>query len=345
MNDFDKAKQYLKTIVIIVTAAILFVTAAIVIIVNFILNGSSVISEGAMEWIDLAIIFSVSALLIGSALSFLGGKLILMPVDVLLDGMEQLSNGKYDTRIDFGKNKSMKSVSDGFNALASELEHTEIMRSDFINNFSHEFKTPLASAKGLISLMKSGRVPPEKQREYLKIIDEEADRLSMMTTNVLNLSKIQNQSIIIDKEEFNLSEQIRSTLVLFEKRWTERSLSLSIEMDESRIFASEDMLKQVWLNLIDNAIKFSNDASTVKITLTDEGESITVSVTNSGEEISDENIEKIFRKFYQSHSTNSRSGNGIGLSIVKSIVEMHGGKISVVSKDGENTFAVTLPKE
>lgn len=344
MNDFNRAKKYLKRIVIAATAAILFVTAALVVGANFILTGTNVITEGAMEWTSLAIIFAVSTLLIGSALSFLAGKLILIPVNVLLDGMAQLSNGKYETRIDFGKNKSMKSVSDGFNALAGELEHTEIMRSDFINNFSHEFKTPLASAKGLISLMKSGRVPPEKQKEYLEIIEEEADRLSMMTTNVLNLSKIQNQSIIINKETFNLSEQIRSTLVLFEKRWTERNLSVTVEMGEHTISASEDMLKQVWLNLIDNAIKFSKRDSTVRIALTDENNELTVSVTNSGDKIPEEDIEKIFRKFYQAHNSDSRSGNGIGLSIVKSIVEMHGGTISVRSEDGENTFAVILPK-
>lgn len=345
MNDFNRAKKYLKRIVIAATASILFVTAAIVVGANFILTGTNVITEGAMEWTSLAIIFALSTLLIGSALSFLAGRLILIPVNVLLDGMAQLSNGKYDTRIDFGKNKSMKSVADGFNTLAGELEHTEIMRSDFINNFSHEFKTPLASAKGLISLMKSGRVPPQKQKEYLEIIEEEADRLSMMTTNVLNLSKIQNQSIIVNKETFNLSEQIRSTLVLFEKRWTERNLSFSIEMGEHTISASEDMLKQVWLNLIDNAIKFSEDGSTVRVRLTEKGEELTVSVTNSGVEIPEENIDKIFRKFYQAHSSDSRSGNGIGLSIVKSIVEMHGGRICVVSENGENTFSVTLPKK
>ncbi len=345
MNDFNRAKKYLKRIVIAATASILFITAAIVVGVNFILTGTNVITEGAMEWTSLAIIFAISTLLIGSALSFLAGKLILMPVNVLLDGMAQLSNGKYETRIDFGKNKSMKSVSDGFNTLAAELEHTEIMRSDFINNFSHEFKTPLASAKGLISLMKSGRVPPEKQREYLAIIEEEADRLSMMTTNVLNLSKIQNQSIIVNKESFNLSEQIRSTLVLFEKRWTERNLSVAVDMGEHTISASEDMLKQVWLNLIDNAIKFSKRDSTVRITLTEEGDELTISVTNGGDEIPEEDIEKLFRKFYQANSSDSRSGNGIGLSIVKSIVEMHGGSIAVRSENGENTFAVTLPKE
>jgi signal transduction histidine kinase len=239
----------------------------------------------------------------------------------------------------------MKEVADGFNSLASELEHTELVRSDFINNFSHEFKTPLSSMKGLIVLLKSGRVSKEKQKEYLEIIEDEADRLSMMTTNILNLSKIQNQKIVINKEKYNLSEQMRSCLVLFEKRWREKALSMSVDIGkEEETVAAEELMRQVWVNLIDNAIKFSYDGTEVEISVKGDEQNLFVSVANRGDCISSEERESIFHKFYQGDTSVARSGNGIGLSIVKSIVDMHSGKIEVESEDSKTTFTVALPR-
>ncbi len=346
MKNYDKVKRRLRWLFVFATAVVLLMAVVIVIGIEVLLNVTGVITGERIEssWILLIVLFGVASTVIGVLISFFVGKFVLSPVNDMLDGMEKLSNGEFETRLDFGDNKSMKVLSDGFNSLANELEHTEILRSDFINNFSHEFKTPIVSIKGLVSLMKNGRVTKEKEREYLAIIEDETDRLSLMTTNILNLSKIENQKILVDKNSFNLSEQIRVCVLMLERRWQEKQLELHLDFEEHRIYGNEDLLKQVWLNLFDNAIKFSDHGGEVFAEISEDMGFITVSVSNTGKAIEDDEREKIFHKFYQSSKENSRSGSGIGLSIVKSITELHSGEISVVSEGGKNTFSVKLPK-
>ena len=192
--------------------------------------------------------------------------------------------------------------------------------------------------------MKKGDIPKEKQQQYLFIIEEEINRLSDMTTNVLNLTKIENQGILTGKTAFNVSEQLRKCLVLLEKKWAIKRLNLDVDFDEYTVAANEDMLKQVWFNLIDNAIKFSFKDGLLKIGIEETQEELVVSISNEGPEIPKEDYEKIFQKFYQTKYTTKKEGNGIGLSIVKHIVELHGGKVSAKSENGVTTFAVALPK-
>ncbi len=339
------AKRQLKTLFVVATGIVLLVAMAIVTSLEFIVASANLVPEAELEgsWVFTTIMFGVASIVIGLFLSFLTGKVFLAPMNRVLDGMQELSNGNYNTRIDFGENKTMSIVSDNFNTLAEELQNTEILRSDFINNFSHEFKTPIASIKGLVSLMKSGKVTPEKQAEYLRIIEEETDRLSMMTTNVLNLSKIEKQGILTEKSHYNLSEQIRSSVLLFERQWKEKRLTLSMDFDEYTVFANEDLMKQVWINLVDNAVKFSAVGGELSIDIIKTDLALAISVGNTGDTIPSEALEKIFNKFYQATSSHSRPGNGIGLSIVKSIVELHGGNVGVRSQEGKTVFTVTLP--
>ena len=174
------------------------------------------------------VVFAAISVILGIGLTFILEKFILKPFNSLLDGMDKLSEGEFSTRIDLGKVAGMKNLSDKFNSLAMELENLEILRSDFVNDFSHEFKTPMVSIRSLISLMKKGDIPKEKQLHYLAIIEEEIDRLTEITTNILNLSKIENQGILTDKRKFNLSEQIRTCVVLLEKKWTKKNITPDI---------------------------------------------------------------------------------------------------------------------
>ena len=297
------------------------------------------LEESPILWI---LTFSAVSVIIGLILTFIVEKIVLKPVNGLLDGMDKLASGEFSTRIDLGNVAGISDVSDKFNALAEELQKIEILRSDFVNNFSHEMKTPIVSISSLISLMKSGEISKEKQMQYLYIIEEEINRLSEMTTNVLNLSKIENQGIITEKTTFNLSEQIRTCVLLLEKKWSRKKLDLDLDFDEYEVVANEDMLKQVWINLIDNAIKFAEKSSPLKISVSQENGKTTVSVQNKGEPILESDYEKIFQKFYQCSGENKKEGNGIGLSIVKHIVDLHEGKVSVVSGDGFTTFTVTI---
>lgn len=347
MKRLEKTKKHLKYIFMVLTAIVLLVSSLITSGIELTLEYFGVIDKSFAEssWVVIILISGVACAIIGAALSLLTNKFLMHYVNDMFDGMEKLAEGKYETRLDFGKVDSLAVAADSFNKLAEQLENTEILRTDFVNNFSHEFKTPIVSIKGLISLLRSGKVPEEKKAEYLKIIEEEIDRLAVMTTNVLNLSKIENQTIITDKSKFNLSEQIRTCILLDEKKWSERELSLELDFDEHEIVGSEDLLKQVWINLIDNAIKFSKRGSTLAVEIEELTGSLRVSFTNEGKEIGEEEKQKIWQKFYQTEKTHSKSGNGIGLSIVKRIVELHGGEVGVTSGEGKNTFFVILPRQ
>ncbi len=305
-------------------------------------NGILKISKGFSGTVLLAI-FMFASVLISMIVYLFMRNLPLNPIDTLVDGMTKLKDGKYDTRIYLGESEAGKNLADTFNTLAGELDNTEMLRSDFINNFSHEFKTPIVSILGFARMLNKSDINNEKKKDYLHAIEEEAERLTNMATGVLNLTKIENQEILTDKKEFNLSEQIRDSVLILEKKWMDKNLSLNLNFDEVQIVANEEILKQVWVNLIDNAIKFSEEYTELSIVI-EKLEKITVKVINYGVEIPSNEKEKIFNKFYQIDKSHSVSGNGIGLSIARKIVELHQGEIYCESKNGLTTFTVELPQ-
>ena len=338
------AKNRMRATFIIGVAVVLLIAILLVVLLQYALitlelYTNFVIENSIYEWI---IIFATISVVLGFGLTFILERIVLKPINVLLDGMKKLADGEFSTRIDLGKVAGMKGVSDTFNTLASELQKIEILRSDFVNNFSHELKTPVVSISSLIALMKKSGLSKDKQMQYMNIIEEEISRLTEMTTNILNLSKIENQGILTDKSHYNLSEQLRTCLLLLEKKWTKKSIDLDIEFDEFSVFANEDMLKQVWINLIDNAIKFSKKGGKLKISVEKEGKQTVVKISNEGIAIPEEDYQKVFHKFYQGQTVYKKEGNGIGLSIVKHIIDLHEGEISAKSKDGFTTFTVKL---
>lgn len=276
------------------------------------------------------------------------GKFPLKPIRDLIDGMDRLAAGDFKARVKAGpvlrRYPAFVAVTDSFNKMADELESTETLRSDFINNFSHEFKTPIVSIAGFAKLLRHGNPTPEQQREYLTIIEEESMRLSYMATNVLNLTKVENQTILTDVSEFNLSEQIRSCILLLESKWSKKNLDLQLDFDEHTVRANEELLKQVWINLLDNAVKFAPDGHTIQIRMTENENTLSIAIKNTGSEIPAESREKIFNKFYQADESHATQGNGVGLAIVKQIVRLHGGMIGVSSENDVTEFVVELPK-
>lgn len=274
-------------------------------------------------------------------------KFPLKPVRTLIDSMDALGSGKFDTRVNVGaimrRYPAFVTVSESFNRMAEELENTELLRSDFVNNFSHEFKTPIVSIAGFARLLKRGNLTPQQQRGYINAIEEESLRLSCMATNVLNLSKVENQTILTDVSEFNLSEQLRACLLLLEPKWGDRELDLQLELGEHTIRASEELLKQVWINLLDNALKFTPEGHAICVTIDREGPNLAVRVRNTGSEIGPEHRKKIFNKFYQADESHATQGNGVGLAVVKRIVELHDGTVSVESGCQITEFTVRLP--
>ena len=346
-NVENNSQNSLRLTFVLIVAAILLIAIAMVIVLEYVIVLSGLSTQEELEntgtyWI---FVFGSVSIIIGLGLAFLLGKLILQPFDNLLEGMARLSTGDYKVRVNFSKRKYLKSLSEGFNTLAQELDNTEILRSDFINNFSHELKTPIVSVSSLIPLLKSDDLPKAKRLKYLSVIEEEMDRLASMTTNILNLSKVENQSILTKRTEFNLSEQIRNCVLLLEKKWSKKKLNLSLDFDEYTVFANEDLLKQVWLNLLDNAVKFAEQGGDLTVNIEKIDNRIAVTVKNSGSCIPESEYTKVFNKFYRMDETSVKDGNGIGLSIVKHIVELHDGRVYVVSKDNVTAFTVEMPQK
>ena len=303
-----------------------------------------------VEFINYFRLFAITAvisLVIGFILSTLLGRFPLSPVNRLINALNTLADGDYSVRLHYLKGifgiETYRDVIDTFNKLAEELENTEMLRSDFINDFSHEFKTPIVSIAGFAKILRSPDLTVQERDEYLKIIEDESRRLSVMASNILNLTRIEKQTILTNVSEYNLSEQIRTCILILEPKWSARNVEFDLQFDEYNIFANEEVIKQVWLNLIDNAVKFSPEYGTVKISITQAERVTTVAVLNSGPDISPEDQARIFNKFYQADSSHSTQGNGIGLAIVKKAVTLHHGDVTVKSDAGLTEFTVTIP--
>lgn len=348
----EEQKQRLALTLLFSTFVFLIMCLAIVIaigIIYILLAFGVIYSVDENIKVGQAILFmSIISSIIGFVLSFLSSKVSLKPVNRFITAMNRLAAGDFKARIYFGRpidtHPTFVEIADSFNKTAAELEHTEMLRSDFINNFSHEFKTPIVSIAGFAKILKKGNITEEQRQEYLSIIEEESLRLSYMATNVLNLTKIENQMILTDVTQYNLSEQIRSAILLLEDKWSRKKLEFHIDFAEYMITANEELMKQVWINLIDNAIKFSDDYNAIEIYIIEKDSDLQVSITNIGETIPKEKQERIFNKFYQADESHATEGNGIGLAIVKKVVELHQGTVSVQSLNEHTTFVVELPK-
>ncbi len=293
------------------------------------------------------VLIGAISVIIGAGMSLLFMKIPLTPINNLINRMNELSDGDFSTRLSFGgaisNHPAFNEISASFNKLAEELENTEMLRGDFINNFSHEFKTPIVSIAGLAKLVNRGSLTEEQMAKCLTAIEEESLRLADMATNVLNLTKVENQSILSDVTRFNLSEQIRSCVLLLENKWADKNIELLLEFEEYEIEANEELLKQVFINLLDNAVKFSPEYGTVCADIAADEEKITVNIINTGSEIAQENMDKIWNKFYQADESHASEGNGVGLAIVKKIVGLHGGTVHAKSVGGVVCFTVELP--
>lgn len=266
------------------------------------------------------------------------------PVGMLIQAIQEVARGNYDVKVTFGQQGEYKELSSSFNHMTEELSEVEMLRSDFIHNFSHEFKTPIVSIMGFAKLIKKGNLTPEQEQEYLDIIIEESERLSRLSSTVLDLSKVESMTLLTDTTTFSVSEQIREAVLMLEQKWNKKQISFEFEMEETAICANEALLKQVWVNLLDNAVKFSPVDGVVTVTLQKSGDRIVFCLKDNGPGITEDALPYIFDKFYQADTSRSTTGNGLGLPLVKKIVELHGGTVSAESESGHGSlFTVILP--
>ncbi len=283
---------------------------------------------------------------IATGLAAIITKWVLSPLKEMIDATERIAKGDFKVHIQesFDQRSDFGILQRSFNHMAAELDSIEMFRNDFINNFSHEFKTPIVSLQGFAHELQAGGLSPEEEREYISIIATESDRLAKMATNILLLSKLENQAIVTDKTEFYLDEQIRTSLLLLEKQWSEKDIELNLDLDVVRYRFNENMLSHVWINLFGNAFKFTPRSGTVSCTLRAEANAVVVCISDTGAGMSEDVQRHIFEKFYQGDTSHTGAGNGIGLTIVRRVMDLCGGLVTVSSRpDHGSTFTVTLP--
>lgn len=273
-------------------------------------------------------------------------KMLIDPIAKLRSAMREVADGdfkveaKCESRI-----QDVQDIYDSFNSMVRELSTTETLQTDFISDVSHEFKTPINAIEGYASLLE-GEPSPEEQRAYVEKILFNTRRLSALTGNILLLSKLSNQSILPQKTQFRLDEQIRQAIVALEQKWSEKELGFEVELAETPFFGYESLLPHVWTNLIGNAVKFSPKGGEIRIKMMRTEGAVVFTIEDEGPGIVPGDEEHIFTKFYQSESSHGMEGNGLGLALVRQIVEMSGGSVDVQNLEvGGCRFTVRLPLE
>lgn len=279
----------------------------------------------------------------GVVLTLTLGHFPLKPINQLIQAIHSVAGGNFQTKINLKRPKEFRELSESFNQMTNELAGIEILRSDFINNFSHEFKTPIVSIMGFARLLKSGNLNEQEKTEYLDIIISECRRLSDLSANILNLSKAESISVLKEKVTYNVTEQIRESILQLENKWVQKEITFDFHLNDCMVSGDRELLKQVWLNLIDNAVKFSHCGGTISIFTERNNAGFHFQISDQGIGMNTYTQSKIFDKFYQGDPSHSTEGSGLGLSLTAAIVSLHNGNIHVESEPGKGSkFTVTF---
>lgn len=281
----------------------------------------------------------------GGLIALIFNRSIISPLQKLSLAAQKVARGDFTVRADVNTHlNELDHLSKNFNIMVVELGATETFRNDFISNVSHEFKTPLNAIEGYTTLLQDDALSEEERTEYKDVIIFNTKRLSGLVENILMLAKLDNQHIPLTQNHFKLDEQIRHAIVLLEDKWGEKDIELDVEMDDILFAGPESLISHLWINLIDNAIKYTHNNGKILIRLTSRNRNVEFSIEDNGIGMSKKVKERIFDKFYQGDTSHQGEGNGLGLALVKQIVDLCGGEIavdSILSKGSK--FTVTLP--
>lgn len=265
------------------------------------------------------------------------------PIRMMTEATAQIQQGNYNVRLPAARPDEMGQLMRSFNDMAKALDSTAYLQKDFISSISHEFKTPIASIRGFAKLLQMPGLTDEQRMEYITLIAQESDRLSRLSETLLRLSALEQQTAPASLSTFMLDEQLRQVILRLEPAWSARNIDWQLELDSVSIVSDEALLIQVWTNIVQNAIKFSPQGSMIEIRLQGGSEAL-VEITDHGCGMSEEAVSRIFDRFYQADTSRRQEGVGLGLCLVKRILDMLGGQISVRSAPGEgSTFTVRLP--
>lgn len=286
------------------------------------------------------IVFSI---IIGVTVSVVINIILLRPVVRLSKAMKQVAAGDFGIRlVSDSRIQEVRDSYESFNLMARELQATETLQTDFVANVSHEFKTPINAIEGYATLLQGGGENPQQQR-YVERILLNTQRLSTLVGNILLLSKVSNHAIPIAHTTYRLDEQIRQAILLLEPRWSERNVEFDVDMEEVNWTGPENLMHHVWSNLIGNAIKFGPENGMIHVTLKQTEGRYVFTVDDEGPGVPAEERQRVFHKFYQLDSSHKQEGNGLGLALVKQIIDTCGGDIRIdETSSGGCRFIVEL---
>lgn len=307
-----------------------------------------VLPLSSMHPLVTGIIFLASLTSVSAIAASVMYKNVFRPLRKMIAATKEIAAGNYKVQLEETSHpqSDLGMLQRSFNNMARELDGIEILRNDFINNFSHEFKTPIVSIRGFAQQLQIGGLSEEERREYINIIADESDRLTNMASNILLLSKLESQQIVTERTEFYLDEQIRAAILMLEAGWVDKNIELDIDLDVVKYVFNEDMLFHVWVNLFGNAIKFTPADGKITCTLRDTEDAAVVVISDTGIGMNEDVQKRIFEKFYQGDRSHSAKGNGIGLTIVRRVIDLCGGSIEIESRPNMgSTFTVTLPHQ
>lgn len=272
---------------------------------------------------------------------------VIRPTREIQSCLNKLTKGDFSSRVQLTVAESFfGDIANDINKLAKELSGVETFRNDFISNVSHEIKTPLSVIQNYGMLLTNPNIKDEERIEYAKVITNSSRNLAELVTNILRLNKLENQEIFPSQKVFNLSEELCSSILMFEDIWNERDIEIVADIEQGiETTGDEALLSLVWNNILSNAFKFTNKGGRICVRLKLYNDKATIRIEDKGIGMSQETISHIFEKFYQGDNSHVMQGNGLGLALAKRIIDIHHGAIDVLSEIGEgSTFIVTLPK-
>jgi signal transduction histidine kinase len=306
--------------------------------------------NGAMVDMYSRIVFAaLLSAIVAVVLIYFLAKNILKPLKKVTEATAQLARGNFDVRLDLNSEDEIGELSRTFNSVAKDLGKYENIRRSFVANVSHELRSPLTSMQGLVQGVLDGTIPEEQRDYYLNVVLDETRRLNYLINDLLDLSQIESGKLDFNIQKTDINELIRRCLITFESKIFAKNIEVVVDIKDEKQFvmADENRIKQVLMNLIDNAVKFTPNMGTIKIYTSESPASVFVNVNNSGGPIPEEDLPYVFERFYKADKSHTRTqeGTGIGLSIVKKVLDGHGQNIWVKSSEGEGTtFTFTLKK-
>lgn len=308
---------------------------------------SPLIVEWLSQWFSFPdfVMVILLGLIIGITSSTFVGKVVLSPIKKIRDSMTEVSEGNLNISInEASRFDEIEDVNHAFNIMVKELRSTEIIQSDFVSNVSHEFKTPLTAIEGYTTMLQADDLSEEEIKEYTNKILFNTNRMSKLVQNILLISKLDNQGIDSKKEIFSIDEQIRQEILATETTWLEKNIDFDVDLDSVQFYGNSSLTSHVWSNLLGNAIKFSPNGGKIIISLKKLDTNLVFSISDEGEGINEDSKKYIFNKFYQLDTSHKQEGNGLGLALVKKILDIYDGEIDVQNLENKGCkFTVKLP--